>query len=333
MPNAPIYFWRTSAGLMVFLLMVGFLAQDSIAVAAEAPVSPQQATLSSTDRLVWIGPTWVEQDVRTGAMEAELQSRLGGETFVLRNLGWSGDTVWAESRGIFDPPAAGYSRMLELAKELKPTTIWLSYGANESWAGPAGLEKFVSQYKKLAHDFTSSTGAKIVFVTPFAFVHSRGQYRDPSSQNGNMALYVEAIRKLAAEQQAPVIDLFAEVKGEPPLESMNGIHLEPEGERRLARRLADQIQFVNAEGQAVKGLKLTQAEQEELRKAIVAKNTLFFHRWRPQNITYLTGFRKHEQGNNAVEIAQFDPLVDEAEKAIAAWLKSHQAKAITPATN
>ena len=27
--------------------------------------------------------------------------------------------------------------------------------------------------------------------------------------------------------------------------------------------------------------------------------TAFFHRWRPQNETYLFGFRKHEQGKNA----------------------------------
>ena len=33
-------------------------------------------------------------------------------------------------------------------------------------------------------------------------------------------------------------------------------------------------------------------------------------------ITYLTGFRKHEQGNNAVEIAQFDPLVEQIEAKI-----------------
>ena len=37
----------------------------------------------------------------------------------------------------------------------------------------------------------------------------------------------------------------------------------------------------------------------------------------PQNITYLFGFRKHEQGNNAVEIPRFDPLVAEQEQEIA----------------
>lgn len=59
-------------------------------------------------------------------------------------------------------------------------------------------------------------------------------------------------------------------------------------------------------------------QAEELRTAIREKNELYFHRWRPQNDTYLFGFRKHEQGNNAVEVPQFDPLVAEKEQQIAA---------------
>jgi hypothetical protein len=45
-----------------------------------------------------------------------------------------------------------------------------------------------------------------------------------------------------------------------------------------------------------------------LRELIRAKNALFFQRHRPQNETYLRGFRAHEQGNNAVEIKRFEPL-------------------------
>ena len=56
---------------------------------------------------------------------------------------------------------------------------------------------------------------------------------------------------------------------------------------------------------------------EALRRAIVAKNRLYFHRYRPENSTYLFGFRKHEQGNNAAEVAEFDALVAEAEAEIA----------------
>jgi hypothetical protein len=56
---------------------------------------------------------------------------------------------------------------------------------------------------------------------------------------------------------------------------------------------------------------------EKLRQAVIEKNRLFFHRWRPANETYLYGFRKHEQGNNGVEPPMFDKLVEKAEAAIA----------------
>ncbi len=56
---------------------------------------------------------------------------------------------------------------------------------------------------------------------------------------------------------------------------------------------------------------------ERLRGAIIEKNRQYFHRWRPQNETYLFGFRKHEQGQNAREIPQFDPLVARLEGDIA----------------
>jgi len=58
-------------------------------------------------------------------------------------------------------------------------------------------------------------------------------------------------------------------------------------------------------------------QAEKLRAAIRRKNELYFHRWRPQNETYLYLFRKHEQGNNAREIPQFDPLIAAAEQQIA----------------
>jgi putative heme-binding domain-containing protein len=64
-----------------------------------------------------------------------------------------------------------------------------------------------------------------------------------------------------------------------------------------------------------KGPQFDQAEA--LRQVILKKNELFFHRYRPENNTYLFLFRKHEQGQNAKEIPQFDPLIEENEKKIA----------------
>lgn len=61
----------------------------------------------------------------------------------------------------------------------------------------------------------------------------------------------------------------------------------------------------------------TSDQPAELLQAVCKKNELYFHRWRPQNETYLFLFRKHEQGNNAVEIPQFDPLIENVEESIA----------------
>jgi putative heme-binding domain-containing protein len=58
-------------------------------------------------------------------------------------------------------------------------------------------------------------------------------------------------------------------------------------------------------------------QAEQLRQTILKKNELVFDRWRPQNETYLFGFRKHEQGQNAKEIPMFDPLIAEQEARIA----------------
>ena len=56
------------------------------------------------------------------------------------------------------------------------------------------------------------------------------------------------------------------------------------------------------------------AEQaEKLRRLIVEKNRLYFQHYRPQNETYLLGFRAYEQGQHADELKQFGPLIDEKE--------------------
>jgi hypothetical protein len=61
---------------------------------------------------------------------------------------------------------------------------------------------------------------------------------------------------------------------------------------------------------------------EQLRQVVVAKNEQFFNKWRPQNETYLFGFRKHEQGKNAKEIAEFDPFIEKLETEIDKLRKS-----------
>lgn len=61
-------------------------------------------------------------------------------------------------------------------------------------------------------------------------------------------------------------------------------------------------------------------QMDQLRTATIEKDLAFFHRYRPQNETYLFLFRKHEQGNNANEVHAFDALANESDSRIRSLL-------------
>jgi lysophospholipase L1-like esterase len=303
--------------------------------------------LANGDRVVFLGGTFIEREGNYGYLETALTTAWPDRTIVFRNLGWSGDTVWAESRGSFDPPAEGYKRTIALITELKPTVIFLAYGANESFAGEPGLAPFIKQYEKLCDDL-KPTNARLVFLTPPPFERPSPALPDVSQHNGNLSKYVAAIRELAQRRSGRLVDLFAQVAAQDEIVandasrpsrmaySSDGVTLNPAGYLNLARLLANDLQLPTPRDPncglpgLVRDLKtvthrdstVSLTPTEQLRLKVVEKNGLFFHRWRPQNITYLTGFRKHEQGNNAVEIAQFDRLIEKAESEIASLLKS-----------
>lgn len=264
---------------------------------------PEPFALKEGDRVVWLGGTFVEREQSYGRFEEALQLANPKKNLTFRNLAWGGDTVWGESRAGFDPPAKGYERLIALAKEWKPTVIICCYGSNESFAGESGLDGFRKQYERLMNDL-AGTKARFVLVTPLAFENGPGM-GDVVAKNKVLATYSDAIRSLAAARNAELFDLFAKCQAAEKPFTENGLHPGDDGYRRIAAIMVGQSQT-----------------NDDLRAKIIAKDELFFHRWRPQNETYLFGFRKHEQGKNAKDIVAFDPLIAEAEKAIAERLKA-----------
>ena len=288
------------------------------AVAGAAP----SWSLRDGERVVMLGDAFVEREGDRGFVEAALVAAHPEATLQFRNLGWSGDTVWAESRGVFDPPEKGYDRMVSLVRELRPTTIIVAYGRNESFQGAAGLAAFRAQLAKLCDDLRAAADEaaplkpQLVLVTPHPFEPppaAAGKEPAADGRNASLAAYSQTIRDVAAEKQAGLVDLFARLPADAPAGTPlteNGSHLTDAGNAQAARA------FVAACGRSVAADFADRSE--ELRGLVVAKNKLFFHRWRPANETYIFLFRKHEQGNNAVEIPQFDPLVEEAERKVRA---------------
>jgi lysophospholipase L1-like esterase len=266
------------------------------------------------DRLVWIGSTLVEREQRYGYWETALLAANPGKRITVRNLGWSGDTVHGEARGRFDFDKADvcFKQLVNLTLELKPTVIFISYGTNESFEGEEGLPKFEKGLEKLL-DALKPANAKVVLFTPAAFMGLPGP--EAAARRQSLRQYGEVVRRTAEARGAYLADLQDKTLGISLKVSDNGIHPTEDGYRHLTYSFLMVLGYRSDD-------RPDWAKLEPLRQAVIAKNELFFHRWRPQNETYLFGFRKHEQGKNAKEVAEFDPLVAKAEEEVERIRKS-----------
>ena len=293
---------------MRYLILSFAVAFTPIAAAAPVEFKP-------SDRVVLIGGTVVEREQRHGYWEAALTARVPG--LKIRNLGWSGDDVFGIARRAFDldKPDIGRKRLVDLALAEKPTVILICYGANEAFEGEAGLEKFKKGLNVLLDELAPAK-ARVILMSPPPLEDKGRPLPDPTVQNRRLAMYRDAIEQTAEKRAMGFADFFAGMGAD--ADAMkgltdNGLHLTEDGYRRTAGR------FLVALGLPADGA--DSESLQPLRQAIQAKNELYFHRWRPQNETYLFGFRKHEQGKNGKEIAEFDPLVAAAEAEIEKLLK------------
>ena len=275
--------------------------------------------LRDGDRVLFLGDTFFEREGDYGHIEARLTAAFPDRNVTFRNLSWAGDTPMGRARASFDwnkAEAEWLKRVQEQVALVKPTVAFLSYGMTAALeAGVAGIPKFSDDMIKLMETVEEASGQKVRFVllgpTPC-------ELWAPNAGRNNIALllYDVALAEVAAERQAvfvPLVDAWPEMAQDNPSRihqrTDDGLHVNPLGQNVLAVWLEHRLL----------GISTRQPERaaEVLRAAIRKKNELFFHRWRPANWTYLFGFRKHEQGRNAVEIPQFDPLIAEWEARIA----------------
>ncbi len=295
------------------------LAFVSVSASAAEPFP-----LRDGDIVAFVGNTFVERDHRDGYLELALTLSAPDANVAFRNLGWSGDTVDGRARRYFGSTEEGYKHLLDHLDAVKPSVIIVCYGTNEAFDGEAGRAEFLSAYAKLLDDLRQRT-ERILLISPPPLEPASSPAPTVGERvNKEIATQSAAIEELAANDSLGFVDLFtplhekiASGSAANPL-TENGIHLTPDGYRFAAKTLVAAIAARHADD-AVQVVEITQPltpAQERLRQAILEKNALFFHRHRPANETYLRGFRKHEQGNNATEIYEFEPLVAEKDRQI-----------------
>lgn len=414
---------------------------DRFAVSApasfSAPVLPAKARVSpfqfeDGDHIVFVGATFFERAQLSEHLETTLTGSCGNKHVTFRNLGWSADTAFADSRGIFDNPDVGYLRMVEHIRAEEPTVAFVCYGQNEALTAGLTPDQYSQQLRRLLDELAAS-GIACVLVSPHELFPTKPPIPSPSRFNPAIRVFSEATSSVAQSRGLLFVDMFTDFSRRiieidyainscyklPPEQTVpiagsqrklrdvsqyftpNGMHLAEHGyacaavvfrERLLnipaklptlvidlkghsvqgsqvkvrnakwssddATLLSFEFQedalsalplVINMTGEEASGINVLLQEgdntetlghhgpafdtsgtsvagtsyaskvnpqYEELRQLVQKKNELYFHRWRPQNITYLFGFRKHEQGNNAADIAKFDPFIRELEQQI-----------------
>ena len=289
--------------------------------------------LKNGDRVAFLGDALIEQEQYAGWIELMMTAAFPDRDVTFRNLGWSADTPSGTSRcGLsllqagLEPADEGWKQLLKQLEFVRPTVIVFGYGmASSLEGGMQGVAAFTKDYQRLI-DATQQMqqGLRYVFLSPLG--------RLPDSNNETrvrtsaLAAYTKAVTQLAEKNNGVFVDLSRTAKDEELRK--DPIHLNDAGYREAAIEIGKTLGFDDRW--------IGNPHVEKLRSQILKKNMWWFHRSRPANMAYVFGFRKREQGQNAVEIPQYDPLIAEEEQAIAMLRKldgtSVQSKPVTTAS-
>ena len=299
----------TRSGRRLFRTLATFL----LALPFAAPALADSVDLSPGDRVVLLGATFVEREVRYGCIETLLSAYFQEPDVSFRNLAWSGDTVFGDARAGFDTAKEGYERLLKHVDDADPTIILVSYGQNESFNGNDGLDEFEAGMNRLLDDLAKNQ-ARIILVSPTLHENLGPPLPDPGEHNEDIRRYTKAIGAIAKKRDHYFVDMTALLPVTTGIargpRTDDGMHFTESGYWDVAAALLKGL----GHGAPPPDLE----RLAPLRETIIEKNRLFFNVWRAQNDTYIFGFRKYEQGGHAAEIPLFLPFIAEQEKKIAA---------------
>jgi len=285
-----------------------------------APLAAQETNAAETlsmrdgDRVVFLGNTFFERALDYGHLETSLTLRWPEKKITFRNLGWDGDTVYGHSRAggrrrqVFGDAEEGFQRMMKHLNSEKPSVVFVAYGFNESFDGIQGLASFQKGLNRLL-DRLENLSRQIVLITPPAVVvHD-------NSLNLMLGRYAEILLETGRSRGHLVVDLFGDEALNAPACRENGLHLSAAGYQKVAEIWVQKLKLPPVR------IDLNNSRADKVRQAIIKKNTLYFHRWRPRNDAFVFGERRDEQKIAQKEPLQFEPYIEQQEQRIRKFLK------------
>ena len=296
-------------------------------LAVKLTAQPPRLVLAPHDRVVLVGNTFAERMQLFNHFETLLAARFPELQLTVRNLGWSGDTVALQPRPL------NFGTMPTHLYRQKADVILAFFGLNESFDGEAGLARFerdLDTYLRAHHaaQYNGTSAPRLVLVSPIAHERlARLPRVDVDARNRELARYTEAMRQIAGRQAVAFVDLFTPTAammtpGAPAL-TINGIHLNEQGDRVVAQLLMSALGFDMRPSVAADVKRL-----DVLREVIREKNQQFFYRFRPVNAEYVVGRRLEPFGsvNFPGEMKQLDDLVASLDRRI--WQRARLVKGL-----
>ncbi len=253
-----------------------------------------------------------------------LLTAVAGRGVRFRNMGWEGDTVYAQPREV------KYPKISQQLDRFGATVVFVQFGSMEALSKPV-LPEFVAAYEKFLDQLAQQT-PRIVLVTPTPFEKTENSLLpDLSARNSDLSTYAAAIRELGKRRNLTVADVFTELGAGKSRERLteNGVRLTTRGQAIWAQAIARQLGLADiarrAGGVSPRG-EWKQQDFEHLRQIIITKNRLWYDYWRPMNWAFLGGDRTEQPSSRdhrnpkvrwfPDEMNQFLPLIEAKEKEI-----------------
>jgi lysophospholipase L1-like esterase len=237
---------------------------------------------------------------------------------------------YAGPKGI-DPFTQQLDKLLDMLSRTQARIVLLSPIRHEDLGRPLPDPAEHNQNLRLYGDAIAKVAARRSFDFINLFDLS-GSEKQPLTQNG-IHLNDRGYRAAtwAIERALGLPPLTCEIEKSQPGSFVQKDATLPSGGRTLkVRGLAagtyvlkiDDVPVATAKAEDwAKGVALTRGPEfdqlEKLRALIAEKNLHYFHYWRPQNDTYIFGFRRKEQGNLTAEFPKYPPILDEKDAEIA----------------
>jgi len=214
------------------------LAGTCLDLPAQRLGSTAPLEFKQNERILFLGGSLFENELQDGYIEFTISSRWPDKDLTFRNLGWTGDNVYAEARSTFTTPPTAYQQLFQQIRSTAPNHVLIAYGGVESQKGKAGLDEFTKGLEIII-DSIDVLGAQTILLSTIP-VKLAGSPENTAVQNENLKLYAEAISSIASKRKKKYVDLYTPLaQNTSDFYLDNGIHLNDAGYYYLAQVLEE----------------------------------------------------------------------------------------------